>query len=145
MTVLPVRAAWVVAVLLVGAQPLIGGARARVWAQEPSAADVLYRVGDEAAKEALSAGENEQQAAAAQVWRQWATRYWGHADSLRGTRVGAGQYLASNIEFWQRRRRRRGMDRRRGSTTRAGGSGETSLASCAPASGRRFAFPSARC
>jgi hypothetical protein len=67
-------------------------------AEEPTASDVLYLVGDQAAREALQAIDQEQPAAA-QLWRQWASHYWNHADTLRATPLPADQYIARNIDF----------------------------------------------
>jgi len=70
-------------------------------AREATAADLLYRVGDQAAREAFDAGDQDE-ADAAQLWRQWASRYWNHADQIRNRDLPIEQLLNGNIAFNRR-------------------------------------------
>ena len=70
-------------------------------AREATGADLLYRVGDEAAREAFEASRQDEMDAA-QLWRQWATRYWNQGDQIRNRDLPIGQLLNGNIAFNRR-------------------------------------------
>jgi len=70
-------------------------------ARDLTASDLIYRVGDEAAKEAFQSSDQDE-SDAAQLWRQWATRYWNHADQLRGRPIPLAQYLQGNMNYARR-------------------------------------------
>ena len=70
-------------------------------AREATGADLLYRVGDEAAKEAFEASRQEEMDTA-HLWRQWATRYWNQGDQIRNRDIPIEQLLNGNIAFNRR-------------------------------------------